>query len=283
MLDGSSQLVHEAHGPTPTPTPAATDRAPVAAWGGVAPAPPMRRTAPGVRNGLLAALPADDLARLRPRLERVPLKRKQILQERNLPPSHAYFIEQGTASLVSRSGDGGTIEVGTLGSIDFVGISLVLGTGRSPHRCIVQVPGEALRIDAEGLAQALETVPGLRGLLLGYVQATMVQSAQLAVCNARHSLGERLARWLLVAHERLEGDEIPLTHQSLSRALGVRRASVTSALGQLEDLGLVRGGRGRLTIRDAAGLEEASCDCHRAIRTEHQRLRPAHTACAGGC
>lgn len=279
MLDASSHLAHEAQSPTYAPTPAAKDRAP-ASWSAAA---PTRRTAPGVRNGLLAALPADELARLRPRLERVPLKRKQILQERNLPPTHAYFIERGAASLVSRSGDGGTIEVGTLGSIDFVGTPLVLGTGRSPHRCIVQVPGEALRIDAEGLTHALETVPGLRGLLLGYVQATMVQSAQLAVCNARHSLTERLARWLIVAHERLEGDEIPLTHQSLSRALGVRRASVTSALGHLEGVGIVRGGRGWLKICDPAGLEEASCDCHRAIRTEHQRLRPGHMACAGGC
>jgi CRP-like cAMP-binding protein len=100
----------------------------------------------------------------------------------------------------------------------------------------------------------------------------MVHTAQLAVCNSRHSLQQRLARWLLVAQDQLGQDEIPLTHQCLSRSLGVRRAGITTAMGQLEAAGLLQGGRGRLRILDREGLEAQSCECHRAIRAERQRI-----------
>jgi CRP-like cAMP-binding protein len=225
-----------------------------------------------VRNDLLAALSEEILARLRPRLERVDLKHKQVLYERNVPMPHAYFIERGAASLLSRSGERGAVEVGTLGRSDLVGIPIVLGTGRSPYRCVVQVPGEALRMSADDLKRALDELPSLRGLLLAYVQAVMVQGAQLVVCNTRHSLKERLARWLLVTQDRLDGDEIPLTHQSLGRAIGARRAGVTTTVGRMEEAGVVRRGRGRLTIVDRSALERTSCECYRAIRAEHRRI-----------
>ncbi len=224
------------------------------------------------RNNLLRALSPRTLADLRPRLERVSLKRRQILHERGVPVFHAYFIERGMASMLSRAGDSAMLEIATLGCSDFVGMPLVLGTGRAPHRCVVQVPGEALRISAEELTRAMDELPELRVLLLGYVQAAIVQMAQLAVCNSRHPLQQRLARWLLVAQEQLGEHEIPLTHQNLSRSLGVRRAGITTALGQLEAAGLLRGGRGRLEILDRAGLEEQACICHRFIRVERQRI-----------
>lgn len=225
-----------------------------------------------LRNDLLTALPENTLSRLRPLLERVDLKRRQVLQERNVPIPHAYFIERGAASVLSRSGDGSAVEVGTLGRGDLVGLSIVLGIPRSPHRCVVQVPGEALRIGTDDLERALDEFSCLRSLLLAYVQTIMVEGAQLVVCNTRHTLKEKLARWLLVAHDRLDGDQIPLTHQSLSRAVGVRRAGVTTAVGQLEAAGIVRRGRGRVTIIDRPALEQASCECHRAIRAEHKRI-----------
>jgi len=150
------------------------------------------------------------------------------------------------------------------------------------------VPGEAFRIGAEELGRALEALPALRRLLLAYVQAAMVQSAQLAVCNTRHSLRERLARWLLLAHDRLDGDEIPLTHQSLSRAIGVRRAGVTTAMGRMEEAGVVRRGRGRLVILDRGALVATSCKCYGVIRAEQRRIfcspEPDLPAAApGGC
>jgi CRP-like cAMP-binding protein len=225
------------------------------------------------RNALLANLPAGELERVRPHLERVPAAARQILQERNFPVSHAYFLERGAASVMSRIGSGGgLLEVLTVGHQDFVGIPIVLGTSRSPHRCIVQIPGEALRIPAEDLKSLMNTCPALRQRLLAYVQVAMVQSAQLVVCNARHSLRERVARWLLVAGERIEGDVIALTHHALGRALGVRRAGITTTIGAMEEAGLLRRERGRIRLVDRDGLEAQACDCHRVIRAEHRRL-----------
>jgi CRP-like cAMP-binding protein len=249
-------------------------------WSGAvrsAPAPSPARTE-AIRNGLLSALPSEILDELRPHLELVPLKKRQILHERNVPVSHAYFIECGTASLLSRVEGRNGIEVGSLGFRDFVGVPVVLGTGRTPHRCVVQVPGQAFRIGAADLQQAMEAHPELRRLLFSYVQALMVQSAQLVVCNTRHSVRERLARWLLVARDRLHGNEIEVTHQVLSRVLGVRRAGVTTAMGRMEEAGLIRRGRGRLLIVDCDGLEAEACDCYHAIQAEHQRIacHPAH-------
>jgi CRP-like cAMP-binding protein len=230
------------------------------------------------RNALLQALPAETLADLVPLLERVPLKKRQVLQERNLPLTHAYFIESGAASLVTRAGDKTAVEIGTLGRSDLVGLPLVLGTARSPHRCIVQVPGEALRIGADDFAKMAQRLTGLRSVLLAYVQAAMVHSAQLAACNSHHSLQQRLARWLLAVHDQLDGGDVPVTHQCLSRALGVRRAGVTTVVGRMESDGLLRRGRGMLAVVDRNGLEGVACDCYRAVRSEHQRIacEPAH-------
>jgi len=234
--------------------------------------PSLRNVQSVVRNGLLNALPAEVLETLQPYLERVPLKRRQVLYERNLPIAHGYFVESGLASLLARAGDQSSLEVGTLGQNDFVGVPLVLGAVRTPYRCVVQVPGEALRIRAEDLCRVLGNVPELHQLLLHYVQARTVQSMQLVVCNTRHTLRQRLARWLLFAHDRVSNNEIPITHQFLGRALGVRRAGVTTAIGRLEEAGLVHRGRGRLVILDRAGLEEEACDCYRTIRSEHRRI-----------
>jgi CRP-like cAMP-binding protein len=224
------------------------------------------------RNGLLSLLPTEVVEKLRPSLELVPLKKRQILHERNVPVTYAYFIERGTASLLSRVEGRNGIEVGSLGHRDFVGVPVILGTGRTPHRCVVQAPGEAWRVRAEDLQHAMDECPQLRRLLFGYVQALMVQSAQLVVCNTRHSVRERLARWLLVSRDRTHGNEIEVTHQSLSRALGVRRAGVTTAMGRMEEAGLIRRGRGRLLIVDRDALEGEACECYQAIQAEHQRI-----------
>jgi CRP-like cAMP-binding protein len=230
------------------------------------------RSSGNVQNGLLRALPASALAQLMPLLERVPMRRRQVLHERNLPLSHGYFVERGLASLQARAGDVCAVEVGTLGKGDFSGLPLVLGTMRTPHRCVVQVAGEALRIGGNELRQALADIPALRQILLAYAQASAVQSSQLVVCNTRHAMYQRLARWLLFAQDQVGAQEIPLTHQFLARALGVRRAGVTTAMGRMEHAGLIRRGRGRLAILDRARLEAEACECYRAIRSEHGRI-----------
>jgi CRP-like cAMP-binding protein len=225
-----------------------------------------------VRNNILRGLPPESYERLQNRLERVPLKRRQVLHERNLPVSHAYFIERGLVSMLARSENASLLEVGTMGRGDFAGLPLVLGTGRTPHRCVVQVPGEAMRISAGDLAEVLDEVPALRRVLLRYVQASSVQSTQLVVCNARHTIRQRLARWLLFALDRIDGNEVALTHQLLARALGVRRAGITTAMGCMEQSGLIARGRGRLAVLDRTGLEAEVCECYRAIRTEYGRV-----------
>jgi CRP-like cAMP-binding protein len=217
-------------------------------------------------------LPADELERLAPALERIALHDRQILQERNVPAAYGYFIESGMASLTSRSGERGTLELSTLGRKDFTGIPLVLGTMRSPHRCVVLVPGQALRIRADDFRHALVSSPGLRRVVMRYIQATLVQSSQLMVCNMCHPLAQRLARWLLLAHDHIGRDEIPVTHEHLSRAFGVRRASITLALARMEELGLIQRCRGRFVALSRAGLEHTSCECYHAIRAEHDRL-----------
>ncbi|GJE04292.1 Crp/Fnr family transcriptional regulator [Methylobacterium isbiliense] len=224
------------------------------------------------RNTLLAALTDQDFAALRPALEPLVLRRRQVLHERNAPVAYVYFIERGTASLLCRVAGRESVEVGALGRGDLVGVSAVLGTARAPHRCVVQVPGEALRIRTEDLRRAMITRPALRSLLLAHVQARLIETAQLMLCNTHHSLDERLARSLLRALDDLDGDEIPLTHRALSQSLSVRRAGVTTALGEMEMAGLVRRGRGRLKVLDRGGLEQAACECHRIVRAERRRL-----------
>lgn len=224
------------------------------------------------RNTLLAALPDQDFAALRPALEPVVMRRRQVLHERNAPVAYVYFIERGTAALLCRVAGRESVEVGALGRGDLVGLSVVLGTVRAPHRCVVQVPGEALRIATEDLCRAMVSRPALRLILLAHVQATLVESAQLMLCNTHHSLDERLARSLLRALDDLDGDEIPLTHRALSQSLSVRRAGVTTALGEMEAAGLIQRGRGRLTVLDRDGLERVACECHRTIRAERRRL-----------
>lgn len=236
----------------------------------------LRRPQPPADNGLLRALSARARRTLQPLLQRTELRQRQILYERNVPIDHAYFIEEGAAALSTRIAGHGTLELGLLGRQDMIGVPLVLATGRSPHRCVVQVPGTAWRISAPDLENALVTIDGLRELLLGYVQARMVEMAQLAACNTSHSLHQRLARCLLITRQRIGMDELPLTHHALSRALGVRRAGVTTAIGRMEKAGIVQRGRGWLVVTDEKALLAQACDCSRAITTEYQRL---HGSC----
>jgi CRP-like cAMP-binding protein len=235
--------------------------------------PPGQVTCPRFcRSRILTALPSDALAPLRPYLEFVPLKRRQVLHERNVPLTYAYFLEDGAASLLTRVAARGFLEVGLLGCSDFVGLPLILGTGRTPHRCVMQTGGSAFRISADNLYQVLSEIPAIRAILLAYAQATMIEMAQLAVCNSSHTLKQRLARCLLAIHDRMPGDEIPLTHQVLSRILGVRRAGVTTAMGRMEEAGLLRRGRGHVVIASRSGIEAEACECYRTIRSEYHRV-----------
>jgi CRP-like cAMP-binding protein len=226
---------------------------------------------PSISNRLLAALALEDLDTLRAQLEPVPLPHKQTLSSPGAPIDHVYFVEEGMVSLVQPL-QGCMIEVGVTGKEGFFGVPVLLGADTSPLEAMVQIPGSALRIEASAFREEAGRSIALSGLLLRYAQALQIQVSLSAACNGRHPLPERLARWLLMARDRAPNDELPLGHEFLSMMLGVRRAGVTVALSTLKADGLIGNTYGRVTIIDRHGLEAASCECYRIVRTEYERL-----------
>jgi CRP-like cAMP-binding protein len=225
-----------------------------------------------IANRLLGALSPEDLDPLRAHLELVPLTHKQTLSAPSTPIDHVYFPQEGMVSLVQPLDNGAMIEVGMIGNEGLVGVPVLLGADSSPLEAMVQMPGSALRMHASVLRQEVGRRTALLGVLLRYTQALHTQVSLTAACNGRHTLAERLARWLLTAHDRATSDRLPLSHEFLSLMLGVRRAGVTVAVGTLRAAGLIRNTHGRVNIIDRPGLEAASCECYRTVRTEYERL-----------
>jgi CRP-like cAMP-binding protein len=218
---------------------------------------------PTPRNRLLAALPAADLARLWPRLERVELEYRKTLHMPEEPIGSVYFPETGYVSRLAPMEDGDSAEVGLIGPEGMTGMSLLLGADRENFEMLVQVPGTAMRMGAAGFGTALDDTPSLRPLLHRYVLAHFEQVARTGACNGRHDINQRLARWLLMSHDRVEGDEFPMTHEFMGMMLGVRRAGITVAAGALQKTGLIRYRAGRIQVTDRPGLEAATCECYR--------------------
>jgi CRP-like cAMP-binding protein len=225
-----------------------------------------------ISNRLLGALSPDDLDPLRAHLEPVPLPHKLTLSAPNAPIDFVHFVQQGMVSLVQPLENGAMIEVGMIGNEGLVGVPVLLGAGSSPLEAMVQMPGSALRMHASTFRDEVSRRTALLGLLLRYVQALHIQVSLTAACNGRHTLSERLARWLLTAHDRATSNQLPLSHEFLSLMLGVRRAGVTVAVGTLRAAGLIRNTHGQVTVLDRQGLEAASCECYRTVRDEYARL-----------
>lgn len=227
------------------------------------------------RNRLLAGLAPDDFARLR--LEPCSFAVKDTLIQPNTPLDYAYFIERGLASMTTNTGSG-HVEVGMIGREGIVGASpLLLGTDRTPLECFVQMPGEAYRIRAEDLLASCDASTELRGVLLRFVQVFGLQAAQTAQANAANTLEVRLARWLLLCRDRSEGDDMLITHEFMSIMLGVRRPGVTVATQILEGNGLIKAGRGRITMLNRSGLEALAGDSYGMAEAEYEALLGAGT------
>jgi CRP-like cAMP-binding protein len=225
-----------------------------------------------VRNLLLKAMSREDYARLKPDLEPVNLKVRDVLVEANAPITHVYFMETGLASVVAISLDNERIEVGHIGREGMTGEPIPLGVTSSPNQTFIQVAGSGLRIEAGNLTAALDASPSLKALLLRWVQASMIQTAQTALANGRFTIQERLARWLLMCHDRMDGDDLPLTHEFLSLMLGVRRSGVTEALHVLEGVQIVKVGRGHIRLLDRERLEEIAGGCYGVAEAEYAKL-----------
>jgi CRP-like cAMP-binding protein len=223
-------------------------------------------------NQLLSRIPWKEYPELADRFTKVPFEPGKVLYEAHAPMEHAYFPVSGTLSAVVVMSDGDMIEVATVGNEGAIGLPIIAAGGSSPNRVFVQVPGEGMRIEAAVLAKCIHRDGALRNLVLKYYEAFTFQVSQSVACNGLHPLAERCCRWLLMTHDRVEGDEIHLTHEFMSVMLGVRRPSVSETLQGLKDRGLITYTRGKITVLDRQGLEEGSCECYRAVRDEHERL-----------
>jgi CRP-like cAMP-binding protein len=225
-----------------------------------------------VKNQLLTALPPQLLSRLLPRLRLVSLKTRDSLMVPDTPIEAVHFVESGFVSLVMSLEDGTQAEVGLVGREGMVGLPLVTGVDTSFPEAYVQLEGSALRMEARVFRTAMEEEPALRTLLLRYLEAMTSQVSQTAACNGRHDLEQRLARWLLMAHDRADGDEFQITQEFLALMLCVYRPSVSVVASTLQRAGMIRYGRGHMIILDREALEATACDCYRLVKRRFERV-----------
>jgi CRP-like cAMP-binding protein len=225
-------------------------------------------------NRLLDSLSATARADLAPHLEPVRMELKELLLEQGKRIESVYFPLTSVASLLNLVQDTSGVEIATVGNEGLVGLSLSWGIDTLNPREFVQcqVPGDALAMDAETFASKVAAGGELAWLVHRYTQAFVTQIGQQVACNGLHSIEERCARWMLLTHDRVGSDEFPLTQEFLAQMLGVRRPSVTVVAGILQQAGFIRFRRGRITITDRRGLENASCDCYRVLREVFDRL-----------
>ncbi len=223
-------------------------------------------------NILLSSLSTSDFDLLAPHLEPVTLGLRKMLEKPNKRIEAVYFPETGFASVVAVQRSGKEVEVGLIGREGMTGLPIVLGNHRSPHATYIQAAGKGRCITAIDLRHAIQASVSLRDSLLKFVQAFGVQTAHTAISNAHSKIEVRLARWLLMAQDRIQGDTLPLTHEFLSLMLGVRRAGVTVALNTLRERKLISYRRGEITINDRKGMTRVASDAYGTPEFEYRRL-----------
>ncbi len=224
-------------------------------------------------NRILAALPPKELAALAPDLQRVPLLLKQVLQEPGETPTSIYFPTSGAISLLTVLGDGSALQAGMVGNEGMLDIGVFLAGAGSELRAVVQVPGQALRMRCETFRAHVAELPVLRAALGRYAFHLLTVFGQSSACARAHQINERCARWFLMTHDRVGNDRFPITHELLADMLGVRRASVTMAAGDLQAAGCISYRHGMVTILDRKCLESLTCECYDVIR-DHGVLPP---------
>ena len=223
-----------------------------------------------VLNKILLQLPPEEFDLLTAKLEFVRLKRYQVVHEAGETFKSAYFCNSGVFSLVNIMPDGKSVEVCLVGTEGFSGIPLIAGFRTSYTRTVVQAEATAFRIEAARFRAALREFPMLEREVQRFAQLAAMQMAQIAACNRLHEVEERLARWLLMCHDRLGSNSLPLTEDFIAEMLGSRRASVSVAISLLTKAGLIEHKRGKAIILDTQGLEKACCDCYEQLRWQTQ-------------
>lgn len=217
-------------------------------------------------------LPDSDWFLIASRLRPVEITFRQAIEEANTPIEHVYFPSEGIISVVAQSADGQQIEAGVIGREGMTALAVVMGNHRSPNNAFVQVAGRAHAMSCDDLRDMLGQSDAFRVLAQRFAQVFMTQVAHTALSNGRGRLDERLSRWLLMAQDRIDGDDLSLTHEVIALMLGVRRPGVTDAINLLEGKGLIRSTRGALRIVDRKGLEAAAGGMYGVPEAEYKRL-----------
>ncbi len=224
-------------------------------------------------------MPPAAFEAVKPHLEPYPLPLREVLAQANTPIPYAHFILDGLASTTVTTAQGRRLEIGIFGREGISTPSVVLGSDQTPYETFMQAKGSSLRLPVPQLSQLLLACEPLRARLLLYVQVLAVQTAHTALSNGSFNIEERTARWLLMCQDRVDGAELPITHEFLGIMLGVRRSSVTDSLHVLEGMGIIRARRGYVTVLDRARLEQFASDSYGAPEAEYERLLgPPRTA-----
>jgi len=226
------------------------------------------------QNFLLAALTTPEQERLFAQLELVPMRLGEVLYESGSKLGHVYFPTSCIVSLLYVMEDGSSAEIAVVGTEGLVGVALFMGGETTPSRAVVQSAGFAYRLAGAGMKQEFIRGGSMQHLMLRYTQALLTQMAQTAVCNRHHSVDQQLCRWLLLSLDRLPANELKMTQELIANMLGVRREGVTEAAGNLQNAGLIRYSRGRITVLDREKLEQRVCECYAVVKKESERLLP---------
>jgi CRP-like cAMP-binding protein len=230
-------------------------------------------------NQLLGALEAASRARLDPHLEPIRLKLGAVVCEAGGVLKHAYFPEGAVLSLLTVLEDGSAIETANIGREGAFGLFAAMYSRVSFNRCIVQLEGGMVRCPIELLQSEFKNSEHVRNLFVSYSETLLSQVQQTVACNALHTTEARICRWLLMMHDRAEGEALPYTHEFLSHILGANRKSVTLAAQSLQSAGLITYRRGQIQVLDRLGLEKASCECYAVVRERFDAfLKPPSTA-----
>jgi len=232
----------------------------------------MANTQEFLANRLIRALPRAEAEKLIARCEVQETPVRHTVFEPDQPSKYVYFPLSGVISIHTRMREGMAVEIATIGREGMVGLEMFLGGEQAHLAAFAQLAGRALRIAAEAFREVVRDSAPITTLLLRYTQSVLAQVSQSAACNRVHSIEERCARWLLMTHDRVDGDVFDLTQEFLAEMLGVRRPSVSVAASILQRAGFIRYSRGRVTIVDRAGLESAACECYAVIAREYERL-----------
>jgi len=221
-----------------------------------------------IHNLILNSLPKNEYSKVIPGMEFVRLKLHQVLHDAGDAIKSIYFMESGLASVLAVQPDGKSVEVGLIGKEGFAGLPVIVGLKTSALRIVTQADGTAHRLEVGALKTLMSECPKFHQQLQVFSMIFAMQSTQLAACNRLHEVEERLARWLLMSHDRIESDAMPLTHEFLGQMLGTRRSSVSVAASILQKAGMISYTRGSVTMRDRNKLKEAACDCYEIIQEQ---------------